>query len=128
MRDADRLSGIVFVSDMPWVKSTCGWGPIPPEAGRDNWLGATLPVAGIPYPKGIGTHAFEDVCPADVVLEISGQKFTTFKADVGPLSHERRTVDMGAVAPCNCRCSLTERQSWKPPSCARERCSGSPWM
>ena len=80
----NKLSGIVFASDMPWVRSTCGYGRpdavrVPKPFGRD--------LAGLPYSNGIGTHAFGDATPADVVINISSQKFAAFKAQAGLLDH-----------------------------------------
>src|SRR5208282_1150500 len=95
MRYMEKQPGVVFASDMPWVKSTCGYGP--PQAVRDHWLTGDphliaassdpLPIAGLPYSKGIGTHDFVGDKPADVVLDISGQTFTAFKTHAGLLDH-----------------------------------------
>ena len=86
----DSLPGIVFVSDMPWVRSTCGWNALlgwgPEEALRDRIpqpeLGS-ISIAGLPYSKGVWNQSFEDERPADVVLDISGHQFVSFKAHVG---------------------------------------------
>ncbi|MFH1266053.1 MAG: tetratricopeptide repeat protein [Planctomycetota bacterium] len=88
--NTDSLPGIVFVSDMPWVRSTCGWNALlgwgPEEALRDRVpqpeLGS-ISIAGLPYSKGAWNQSFEDERPADVVLDISGQQFVRFKAHVG---------------------------------------------
>ncbi len=86
-RGAESLPGIVFVSDMPWVRSTCGWGLA--EAMRDRlpWGGA-ISIAGLPYANGICTWPFDDERPADVVVDVSKQNFATFKAHVGMRSTE----------------------------------------
>ncbi|MGI6414289.1 MAG: tetratricopeptide repeat protein [Thermoguttaceae bacterium] len=79
-----RLPDAVFVSDMPWVSST--YGPSVPFPQRDSWcsgLNGPLFVAGFPYPKCVVTDAFEDGRPAEIVLDISAQKFRAFNAQVG---------------------------------------------
>jgi WD40 repeat protein/tetratricopeptide (TPR) repeat protein len=83
IRGTDKAPGIVFVSDMPWVRSTCGWqyGTSPPGYLRS----ATGALGGFPSLKVAWSHAFQDATPADCVLDISGHKFTLFKAHVGPL-------------------------------------------
>ena len=76
---------------MPWVRSTCGWGPSEPL--RDtNLAGGSILVGDLPYSKCIWTHAFEGQRPADVVVDVSGAKFATFKAHVGPLDIENGSV------------------------------------
>ncbi|MCU0982731.1 MAG: tetratricopeptide repeat protein, partial [Pirellulaceae bacterium] len=81
-RGTDKLPGIVFATDLPWVRSTCGWGP--KSAVRNGYTaGGTLRIAGLPYAEAVWTHAFADTTPADVVLDVSGQKFATFKVDAG---------------------------------------------
>jgi WD40 repeat protein/serine/threonine protein kinase/Tfp pilus assembly protein PilF len=77
------MPGIVLVSQIPWVQSTCGWGSH--EARRVNPADGTLNVARLPYPNGISTIAFHDERPADVVLDLVGREFATFKAHVGLL-------------------------------------------
>ena len=80
----ERLPGAVFVSDMSWVSST--YGPSVPFPQRDSWclgLNGPLLIAGLPYPKCVVTEAFEDGRPAEIVLDISAQKFRTFNAHVG---------------------------------------------
>jgi|GEM_PF-1063981 len=82
LRTTKELPGIVFVTDLPWVRSTCGWGPL--SAVRDAYpWGGTLSIAGLPYEKAIWTHAFDKPVPADVVLDVSGKNFTTLKTHAG---------------------------------------------
>ena len=70
------------MSDMPWVRSTCGYGR--PEATRDGYLGGHwLCVAGFRNVKGIGTHAFAGATPADVVLDVAGRQVAVLKTQVG---------------------------------------------
>lgn len=89
MRSGDEFSGIVFVTDLPWVRSSCGWGP--PQGFRDAYpWGGTLRIADLPYEKGIWIHAFDKPLPAEVVLDVTGKNFTTLKAHAG-------LVDTGSV-------------------------------
>jgi alpha-galactosidase len=76
-----ELTGVVFVSDMPWVKSTAG---ADNKARRDtNYYGRPIRIAGKTFPKGVWTHSFNDAAPADVVLDIAGKGFATFAAEAG---------------------------------------------
>jgi len=84
IQGVEKQPGMVFVSDLPWVKSTSGKGT--PEAVRnDGNSGNRILIAGLPYGKGIAAHAFDDARPADVVLDISSDKYTAVKAYVGVL-------------------------------------------
>lgn len=76
MRPADKLPGIVFVSEMPWVRST-GY------AGRCNPPGEGMAIDGLPYARGVYNHRFDDARPVDVVLDIAEQKFAAFKVHAG---------------------------------------------
>lgn len=72
-----------YVSDMAWTSSTCGSPGYSAQKDK-NVVGNAIVIGGITYTKGIGTHAFDDNnTGADVVVNISGQGFTTFEADVG---------------------------------------------
>jgi hypothetical protein len=73
--------GVVFASDMQWTKATAG---ADTTVRRDtNLKGQPLAINGKPYLKGLWTHAFNDQTPADIVFDISGRKYATFKATVG---------------------------------------------
>jgi beta-galactosidase len=73
-------AGEVYVSDLPLVRSTNGWGPVEPDtsngedAARD---GRPLSVGGTGYAKGLGTHA-----PSSVRVWLGGN-CTAFSAVVG---------------------------------------------
>ena len=59
---------VQYVSDLPFVSSTNGWGPV--ERDRSNGEqgaadGRTLTLNGATYAKGVGTHAASDVRVAD---------------------------------------------------------------
>jgi hypothetical protein len=78
---AKELSGVTFVSDMPWARATAGAeNPVRRDA---NYFGKPVSLAGKVYRKAVWTHAFPDATPADVVLDISGKNFGTFAATVG---------------------------------------------
>lgn len=44
----------IYASDLDWVSSSVGWGTIHKDKSID---GNPLRISGVPYPKGIGTHA-----------------------------------------------------------------------
>ena len=73
-----------FVSDMPWVSAQAGSNRV---HRNENYLGSELVVAGKAYPKGIWTHSFNDGRPADIVVNLEGQGFGEFVADVGLDDH-----------------------------------------
>ncbi len=75
------LPGIVFLSDMQWVKAAAGAGN--PVRRDVNYYGKTISIAGKAYPKGLWTHAFNDATPADVVIDLPEKKYAAFKADAG---------------------------------------------
>jgi hypothetical protein len=64
------------------VRATCGITPVP---DRNGWHDGNTRIFmfGIPCPKCILTHSFQDGRPADVVIDISGQSFAAFKCQVG---------------------------------------------
>lgn len=77
----DRPAGLVFLSELPWVKANAG---AENPVRRDvNYYGKPLAINGRVYPKGLWTHAYPDATPADIVFEISDKKFELFKADAG---------------------------------------------
>jgi len=76
-----ELKGVVFLSDMEWVKSNAG---ADNKVHRDtNYGGTDINVAGKSYPKGLWTHACNDATPADVVVSLTGKPFARFLADAG---------------------------------------------
>lgn len=78
---AQDLSGLVFVSDLPWIEATAGAGN--PVRRDTNYHGQPIRVAGRTRPKGVWTHAFPDATPADVAVGIASLGVTRFAADVG---------------------------------------------
>ena len=91
LNGTDHLPGTVFVSDLPWVRSSFGRvvvvGYSPSRAVRETdhaWGDGTAPIAQLPYSKSIQNHAFPDARPADVVVDVSNRDFAALKAIVGP--------------------------------------------
>ncbi|HEY5914354.1 MAG TPA: NPCBM/NEW2 domain-containing protein [Verrucomicrobiae bacterium] len=73
--------GVVFASDMAWTKANAG---ADCTVRRDqNLRGNPITINGRGFEKGLWTHAFNDRTPADIVFDISGRKFSVFKASVG---------------------------------------------
>lgn len=77
---ADVPVGEVYVSDLPWLAQSNGWGPIERdmsngEAGAGD--GRPLTVNGVVYDKGIGMHA-----TGGLSVELGGN-CSRFLADVG---------------------------------------------
>ncbi|WP_350347684.1 NPCBM/NEW2 domain-containing protein [Agromyces sp. G08B096] len=57
---ADAPTGEVYVSDLPWLAESNGWGPIERDASNGEAAagdGRTLTIGGVTYDKGIGMHA-----------------------------------------------------------------------
>jgi len=82
LRNGEKSSEMVFVYDMSWVQSTCGFPGL--QAIRDvNTYGEHILIAGMPYPRAIWTTPFTDRRPADIVLDVADRQFATFKAHVG---------------------------------------------
>lgn len=102
MCGTDNLPGTVFVSDLPWVRSTCGWGSPVAARNSNHWSGTIL-IDRLPYALGIYTNAFDDAQPADVVLDVTGQEFSTFKAQVG-LPEANGSVQYQVLVDGNIRC------------------------
>ncbi len=60
----DGTSSTQYISDLTWVSSTNGWGPV--ERDRSNGEtgpadGAAITLNGVTYAKGLGVHAVSDV-------------------------------------------------------------------
>ncbi|HEU5008467.1 MAG TPA: beta-galactosidase [Jatrophihabitantaceae bacterium] len=75
-----RQHGLQYVSDMPWVSSTNGWGPVERDesvGGTGQGDGGPLDIAGTTYAKGLGTNS-----PSTVVLDLGGT-CSAFSSDVG---------------------------------------------
>jgi alpha-glucosidase len=86
------LTGTPYLSDVPFVTETNGWGPVERDRSvgeADAVDGNPLTVDGVVYEKGLGTHA-----PANVTVYL-GQRCSRFTALVG-LDDE--TTQPGSVA------------------------------
>jgi alpha-glucosidase len=74
------LTGDPFVSDLPFVTDTNGWGPVERDRSvneSDGGDGNPLTIDGVVYEKGLGTHA-----PANVTVYLGG-RCTEFTALLG---------------------------------------------
>lgn len=105
MRGTDNLPGIVFVSDLPWVRSTCGSGASEAVRNITPWC-RTILIDLLPYAFGIHTWPFEDARPADVVLDVTGQNFSAFKAQVG-LRSAKGSVQYQVLVDGSIRCETS---------------------
>jgi hypothetical protein len=73
-------TGDAFVSDLPFLTETNGWGPVERDLSNGETAagdGSPLTMHGTVYPKGLGTNA-----PAEVTVWLGGG-CSTFTADVG---------------------------------------------
>src|SRR5439155_1374482 len=69
-----------FISDMTWVSSTNGWGPVERDmsvGGSGSGDGHTITLNGVTYLKGLGAHA------ASTVVVNLNKQYSTFLSDVG---------------------------------------------
>jgi hypothetical protein len=76
-----KLSGVTFVSDMPWQSATAGADN--PVRRDQNYFGKPIRIADKLYSKAVWTHAFNDAQPADVVLDVAEKGFGAFVANAG---------------------------------------------
>jgi NPCBM/NEW2 domain/Beta-galactosidase jelly roll domain/NPCBM-associated, NEW3 domain of alpha-galactosidase len=73
-------AGTDAVSDLPFVSSTNGWGPVERDTSNGESAagdGKTITINGVTYTKGLGTNS-----TSDVSVYLAG-KCTSFSADVG---------------------------------------------
>lgn len=74
------LPASVYLSDLPWVSSTNGWGPVERDKAVGDKAagdGPAIELGGVTYPKGLGTNS-----PATVKVSVASQ-CTTFRAVIG---------------------------------------------
>ena len=77
----DRPAGLVFLSELPWVKANAG---ADNPVRRDvNYYGGPIPINGSVYPQALWTHAYPDATPADIVYDVRSKQFERFQADAG---------------------------------------------
>jgi uncharacterized repeat protein (TIGR01451 family) len=79
--DGPPPSSVAYLSDLPWVSATNGWGPV--ERDKSNGEqgagdGQTLSIRGQTYQKGLGVHAV-----SDIVYALDGVTYSAFLAHVG---------------------------------------------
>src|SRR5690606_14910564 len=94
-------AGEHWVSDLPFVSSTNGWGPVERDLSngeQGEGDGTPLSLRGTAYPKGVGAHA------NGTVRLFLGERCEAFTATVGVDDVQSR----GSV--CS-RCSATARRS-----------------
>ncbi|MET4003963.1 alpha-galactosidase [Arthrobacter sp. UYCu511] len=75
-----RLPDTAYVSDLAWISSSNGWGPLERDKAVGDKAandGPALKLAGITYPKGLGANS-----PASVKVNV-GAQCTTFQAVIG---------------------------------------------
>ncbi|GAA5185450.1 beta-galactosidase [Rugosimonospora acidiphila] len=75
-----RSRGDQYISDLPWVSSTDGFGPVERDqsiGGSGSGDGGALTLRGTVYPKGLGTNSV-----SQVVLDVPAG-CTSFTSDVG---------------------------------------------
>jgi hypothetical protein len=87
------LAGAVYVSDLPWLSESNGWGPA--ERDRSNGEqaagdGPPIRLGGRLFEKGIGAHA-----PSEIVVAAAG-RCSAFAATVG--IDDARPAGSGSVA------------------------------
>ncbi|MDQ3804751.1 MAG: NPCBM/NEW2 domain-containing protein [Acidobacteriota bacterium] len=71
---------VTYLSDITWSFVRNGWGPVERDmsnGGHTLGDGATLVLNGVPYPKGLGTHA-----DSEIVYNLGGNS-STFISDIG---------------------------------------------
>ena len=75
-----RQKGLVYVSDLPFVSATNGYGPVERDmnvGGSGANDGGTITIRGTAYAKGLGTNSV-----SSVVIDLGGT-CTSFSSDVG---------------------------------------------
>ncbi|MBJ7902300.1 NPCBM/NEW2 domain-containing protein [Streptomyces sp. DSM 110735] len=73
-------SGTSYLSDLPWMSATGGWGPVERDTSNGESAagdGNPLTIGSVTYPKGLGTHA-----PSEIAY-YTGGRCTNFTAEVG---------------------------------------------
>ena len=73
-------AGTDYVSDLPWLSSTNGWGPVERDTsvgGNVGGDGKTITLAGTTFKKGLGTNSISDVAI------YAGGRCSNFTATVG---------------------------------------------
>jgi endo-alpha-N-acetylgalactosaminidase len=95
-----RQTGDLWVSDLPFVSATNGFGPVERDTnvgGSGLGDGTPLAIRGVPYAKGLGTNSV-----SSVVIDLGGT-CSSFASDVGidDLAGGRGTVTFTVLADGN---------------------------
>jgi len=95
-----RRTGDLWVSDLPFVSATNGFGPVERDTnvgGSGLGDGTPLAIRGVPYAKGLGTNSV-----SSVVIDLGGT-CSSFASDVGidDLAGGRGTVTFTVLADGN---------------------------
>jgi hypothetical protein len=86
-------AGVDYVSDLPFVSSRNGWGPVERDlanGGTNAGDGPPLRLRGTTYDKGLGVHA-----SSEVVIDVGG-RYERFTAEVG-VDDSRQASGLGSV-------------------------------
>ncbi|WP_051613968.1 NPCBM/NEW2 domain-containing protein [Paenibacillus sp. UNC217MF] len=87
-----KITPQLYVSDLPWIYATTGWGTIHRDASVGGNPIKLLTDSGIvTYDKGIGTHA-----NSEIIYDIAGKGYDRFQSYVG-LDHESHNNDSGSI-------------------------------
>ncbi|GAV12347.1 NPCBM/NEW2 domain-containing protein [Paenibacillus sp. NAIST15-1] len=82
----------LYVSDLPWIYATTGWGTIHRDASvGENPIKLLTDSGIVTYDKGIGTHAI-----SEIIYDIAGRGYGRFQSYVG-LDHESHNNDSGSI-------------------------------
>ncbi|MFB1045181.1 NPCBM/NEW2 domain-containing protein [Streptomyces chrestomyceticus] len=84
-------AGTSYASDLTWLSATNGYGPVEKDTsvgGQRPGDGTPITIGGVPYAKGLGTHA-----PSEITY-YTGGKCSAFSAQVGV---DDETGDQGTV-------------------------------
>lgn len=92
-----QLLSSTYLSDLPWVSATNGWGPVERDmsnGGQGAGDGNTLTLNGVTYAKGLGVNS-----DSTIIYNLGGA-YSTFKSDVGVDDEEATngSVDFQVVA------------------------------
>lgn len=83
----------LYLSDIPWIYATTGWGTIHRDASVEGNPIELLSDSGVvTYDRGIGTHA-----NSEIIYDIAGKGYNRFQCYVG-LDQEANRNDVGSVA------------------------------
>ncbi|MFD0716666.1 NPCBM/NEW2 domain-containing protein [Paenibacillus sp. GCM10027626] len=87
-----NITSQLYLSDLPWIYATTGWGTIHRDASVEGNPIKLLTDSGVvAYDKGIGTHA-----NSEIIYDIAGRGYGRFQGYVG-LDQEKNMSDVGSV-------------------------------